>query len=373
MKIIVLLTIVATVSLEVSGCSRSNGQPSAQAMVLKDGVLELPSQMDAAVLTCRPKRLRVSHITSLLGKVDFDPNLVTNVYSLVDGEMTSIRVNEGDVVRRGEVLAEVYSGNYASAVAEFQKSKSQCDIARKDLSRTRQLALSDIASQKNLQQAENNFQQATADYDRSLKALQLLGGNETSTGATYRVMSPISGTIIDRYAQPGEAVRSDGNQPLFVVGSTRDVWVQLEIYQDQLKLVSVGDSVDLDFGNDSHRIRTIIRYLSPVIDETTFTTKARCEVANSSGLLKPQMFCTAKVFQYGNYALFIPSSSQFYGSNGKTYVFVALGNGRYRKVEVTLGRDSGQMVEVKGGLDTDEVIVSNIPLLLDSELKLASQ
>ncbi len=374
MKSIVLLIIAAaSVSLEVSGCSRSNGQPSAQAVVLQNGVLELPPKTNAAVLTCRPARMRVSHVTALLGRVDFDPNFVTSVYALVDGETTRILVNEGDAVRKGEVLAEVYSGNYASAVAEFQKAKSNCDIARKNLSRTRQLALFDIASQKNLEQAENDFQQATADYDRSLKTLQLLGGNEASTGATYRVVSPIKGTIIERYAQPGEAVRSDGNQPLFVVGSTRDVWVQLDVYQDQLRRVSVGDSVELDFDNDISPIRTIIRYLSPVIDEATFTTKARCELPNSRGLLKPQMFCTAKVFQYGNYALFIPSSSEFYGSDGRSYVFIAVGDGQYRKMEVTLGQDNGQMVEVRRGLEPDEVVVSNIPLLLDSELKLASQ
>ncbi len=149
--------------------------------------------------------------------------------------------------------------------------------------------------------------------------------------------------------------------------------MQLDVYQDQLNRVAVGDSVELDFDNERSPIRTIIRYLSPVLDETTFTTKARCELPNSGGLLEPQMFCTAKVFQYGNYALFIPSSSEFYGSDGKSYVFVAVGDGQYRKVEVTLGQDNGQMVEVRGGVEPDEVIVSNIPLLLDSELKLASQ
>ncbi|MFZ1081228.1 MAG: efflux RND transporter periplasmic adaptor subunit [Candidatus Kryptoniota bacterium] len=368
-----ILLILLALSAFICGCAKSNGQPYDEPTVMKDGTIQLPQNMNTNVELAQPTRMRVMHVASLLGKVDFDPNLVTNVFSLVDGVTTRILVNQGDAIRKGQLLADVYSGDYAAVVSDFQKSSSQLETVEKEFRRAQELAESSIVSQKDLQQASNDLQQAKADYDRALKSLEVLGGNDKSTGAMYEVTSPIAGVVLERSAQPGAAVRNDGNQPLFVVGSTKNVWIKLDVYQSHLADVAVGDSVQLTFDGEPRPIVTTIKYISPVIDEGTLTTKARCELSNFTGLLKPEMFCTAKVFQYGKRALFIPASSEFYGSDGNSYVFVKIVDGTYRKEQVKLGQITGNLVEVTAGLRPDDLIVSNVPLLLNSKLELAGQ
>jgi cobalt-zinc-cadmium efflux system membrane fusion protein len=357
----------------IYGCSKSNGQSYEEPTMLKDGAVKLPQRMDASVEVTQPKEMDVTFETSLLGKVDFDPNLVSSVFSLTEGVATKIFVNQGNVVRKGQPLAEVYSTGYASALSDFQKAKSQLATSRNSYQRAQELAESSIVSQKDFQQATNDFQQAQADYDRALKTLELLGGDEHSEGATYEITSPIDGIVLERTAQLGSAVRSDASQALFVVGNTKHVWVQLDVYQDELRKVAVGDSVQLTFDESVPPLITTIKYLSPVIDQTTLTAKARCELQNTNGSLKPAMFGTAKVFHRGHAGMFIPSSSEIFGSDGNPYVFLKIGNGTYERRRITSGQSTNNMVEVITGLRPDDWIVFNVPLLIDSELELAEQ
>ncbi len=372
-KKILILLVASAFSVSIYGCAKGNGQSLDEPTVMKDGAIKLSPQMDASVEVIQPKEMTITHETSLLAKVDFDPNLVSNVFSLTDGVTTKIFVNQGNIVRKGEPLVEVYSSDYASALSDFQKTKSQLENSQTNYTRALELAESSIVSQKDLQQANNDLQQARADYDRALKTLQLLGGDKHSDGATYKITSPIDGIVLERTAQPGAAVRSDGAQALFVVGSIRDVWVQLDVYQGQLGKVEVGDSVLLTFDGDVPPVITTIKYLSPVIDQSTLTAKARCELSNANGLLRPDMFGTAKVFHHGQAALFLPTSGVIYGSDGNPYVFVKIANDIYSKRQIRLGQTTNNMAEVTHGVKAGEQIVSNIPLLINSELELASQ
>ncbi|HZK77172.1 MAG TPA: efflux RND transporter periplasmic adaptor subunit [Candidatus Kapabacteria bacterium] len=357
-------------SASVSSCSNKT-PPSieeSKATSKEDIVLStrMASQLPLATAKIEPTKF----ISLLSGKIDFDPNEVTNVYPLVGGVISRIYVNQGDIVRKGQVLAEVYSSDIANAVSDFQKSRAQHEVAQQALARMKSLLESRLVSQSDLEQAENSEAQARADYDRSLKTLKLLGGNENTTSMTFQITAPIDGTVVSRLAQPGSQVRSDGSTLAFVIGSTSSLWVTLDAYPDDLRNLHVGDSVVLKAaGLEDHPFSSRIEYISPTVDPTSYTTKIRCTLPNSGGMLKPSMFVGATVYHPDGPGLYVPAPAVFYDADGKTYVFVETAPNTFRKRECTIAQTEPDRVQITNGLSAGDTIVADHALFLNDELQ----
>ena len=313
---------------------------------------------------------QIKFISLLSGHIDFDPNEVTHVYPLVNGVISHIYVTQGDIVHKGEVLADVSSSDFASAISDFQKARAAMTLSEKALDREHELLAAKVASQHDVQQAESDEAQAKADYDRSLEALKLLGGNEKSSAMTFQITAPIEGTVVERLAQPGSQVRNDGSTLAFTIGSTSSLWVSLDAYPENLHSLNVGDSVVLKAaGLDDHPFCSRIEYISPTVDPTSFTTKIRCTLPNSGGLLKPAMFVGATVYHADGQGLYIPASAAFYDANGKTYVFMQTAPRTFRKQEVGTGQTESDRVQVMSGLNSGDTIVADQSLFLNDEIQ----
>jgi cobalt-zinc-cadmium efflux system membrane fusion protein len=352
----------------IAGCS-SERDNNVQKLI-DPNLLTLSAEMDKGVETGHPVVQDAKEELLLTGKVDFNPNMVTKVYSLVNGTIVNVRVNQGARVRKGEVLAEIYSSDFATAVSDFEKAKAQFKTAQKNLARAQELADAKILSQRELQLAVNDSTQAKAELDRAGRVLDLLNGSSESSSSTLKIVAPIDGMVLERFAQIGSQVRSDNSQNLFTIGIIKNVWVTLDVYQDQLQKINVGDKVALKFdGYNDTTIVTTISYITPVIDQVTMTAKARCEVENSNGLLKPAMFCSAEVFHVKGKGIFVPAASALYDGDGKTYIFAKLDTGKYQKREVHVGKRFSDYVEVLSGVTPRETIVTNQAIFLNEELE----
>ncbi|HEX5316648.1 MAG TPA: efflux RND transporter periplasmic adaptor subunit, partial [Candidatus Kapabacteria bacterium] len=263
----ILFLMLVALSASANSCSTKTPASIEESKATSKEDITLSSRMASLLPLAAAKIEPTTFITLLSGKIDFNPNEVTNVYPLVSGVISRIEVNQGDVVRKGQVLAEVYSSDIANAVSDFQKSRAQHEIAQQSLARTKSLLESKLVSQSDLEQAENSEAQARADYDRSLKTLKILGGNENTTSMTFQITAPIDGTVVSRLAQPGSQVRNDGSTLTFVIGSTSSLWVTLDAYPDDLRNLHLGDSVVLKAaGLEDHPFISQIEYISPTVD-----------------------------------------------------------------------------------------------------------
>ena len=326
--------------------------------------------MGGALLLARAENQPSDHVVVLSGRTDFDPDKVTRVFPLVTGVANHIFVNQGDVVRKGQVLAEVYSGDFANAVSDFQKSRAHLEVLDKTLARAKYLMQSKLIAQSDLEQAESDEAQARADYDRSLSTLKVFGGNEKSNSSVFQITAPIDGTVVERLVQPGSQVRNDGTVAAFTIGSTSSLWVTLDAYPDNLRNLHIGDSVVLKAaGLDDHPFSSRIEYISPTVDPTTFTTKVRCTLPNSGGLLKPAMFVGATVYHADGQGLYIPASAAFYDADGKVYVFSQTAPHTFRKQEVTTGQTESDRVQIMKGLNAGDTLVADQALFLNDELQ----
>ncbi|HET6402285.1 MAG TPA: efflux RND transporter periplasmic adaptor subunit [Candidatus Kapabacteria bacterium] len=366
---ILFLALLAT-SASVNSCSNKTPASIEESKATSKEDITLSTRMASQLPLAAAEMQPIQFITLLSGKIDFNPNEVTNVYPLVGGVISHIYVTQGDHVQKGQVLADVYSSDFASAISDFQKAKAGLALTEKALQREQELLAAKVAAQRDVQQAESDYAQSQAEYDRSLGALKLLGGNANSNAMTFHITAPIEGTVVSRLAQPGSQVRSDGSTLAFVIGSTSSLWVTLDAYPDDLRNLHVGDSVRLKAaGLEDHPFSSRIEYISPTVDPTSFTTKIRCTLPNSGGLLKPAMFVGATVYHPDGPGLFVPAPAVFYDADGKTYVFIETAPHTFRKRECTIAQTEPDRVQITGGLNPGDTIVADHALFLNDELQ----
>jgi cobalt-zinc-cadmium efflux system membrane fusion protein len=357
-----------------SSCSKKEEIPENKNVSSSD-TISLTPEMNRKVKVTAPMLSDLNDEVLLAGKVSFEPNSISKVFSLANGIMTKIYVDVGAHVKRGQVLADVFSNDFANAVSDYKKAQSMLENSLKTLNRTRLLAESNISAKKDVEGAQRDYEQAQYEYERALKNLRLLGGNEnllstTSIPANYRVVSPIEGYIIDRTAQLGTQVKNDGSQNLFTVGKSNKVLILLDLYQDQFDKVKKGDRVKIRFNGIKDSVyETSINFISLDIDPTRMTAKVRCELDNSSGSLKPEMICSAVVFHRTGSSVFLPSGAVFFDSDGKNYVFLKIGETAYLKKEVEVGQQSKDITEIKSGVKITDQVVSEHAVFLNDELK----
>ncbi len=371
MKYFILYVLIAVTAV---GCSSNREPVGAEESKVAKNIITVGAVMNAKLpLTTAEIQPSLHHVV-LTGKVDFNPNEVTHVFSLASGLVSRINVTQGDPVVKGQILAEVQSSDIANAISDFRKSSAQLKNAERALTRVKELVAAKVASQRDLQQAESDEAQARADYDRSLKTLKIFGADENTTSATYEIRAPIDGVVMERFAQPGSQVRNDGSQAAFTIGRTNSLWISLDVYPDQLHSIAQGDSaIVLASGFEDHPFRTFIQYISPVVDPNSFTTKVRCVVPNSGGVLKPAMFVSANVSHPSGEGLYIPSTAAFYDGDGKVYVFLKHGDRSYEKRAIEEGIIEPTRIEVVAGLAPGDSLVADKALFLNDEMHTAQQ
>ena len=115
-----------------------------------------------------------------------------------------------------------------------------------------------------------------------------------------------------------------------------------------------------------------VDHVHPFLMEKTRTMRIRLHFANDDEDLKPNMFVNVKITSLSEQAVISVPRQALIRTGRHNRVVLALGGGRYRSVEVTPGRESGQQIEIIAGLSQDDVVVTSAQFLLDSESNTAA-
>ena len=150
------------------------------------------------------------------------------------------------------------------------------------------------------------------------------------------------------------------------------VWVQSQIYEQDLSLLKLGQEAEVSLSYlPDRKFRGRITYIYPTVDEKTRTARVRMEFHNPGLFLKPGMFATVEVrAELEPDALLVPDTAVL-RSGDKNTAFVALENGKFEPRVVTLGpRGENDQYEILSGLKDGERVVTSGQFLLDSESQL---
>jgi membrane fusion protein, heavy metal efflux system len=344
------------------------------------GTRNLLVMIDPTSEAARHIQVTAAHRTATTGRiaatatVEPDANAIAQITTRIPARVVKLTVSPGETVKPGQPLAILSSVELGQAKAEFLKTRSLEAIAAQNLRREQDLYDKQISALKDVLAARANHDTALAEYEAAREKLTLLippyqlahlnwSGN-ASPLSEFPLTSPIAGTLVRRDLVLGEAVASD--RPLMTVINLDKVWVNTNVYESDVAAVKPGDDAIVrvmaypDRSFEGH-----VFYLADEVDRRTRTILARIEVPNPDHLLKPGMFAHSVIEGSGGSrnVVVIPQSAVFDYQAGKV-VFVALGSNRYQARSVQIGAESGDGVEILGGLQEDENVVARGGLAL---------
>ena len=164
----------------------------------------------------------------------------------------------------------------------------------------------------------------------------------------------------------------EAGMKLYRLADLSIVWVQSQIYEQDLALLKLGQEAEVSLSYlPDRKFRGRVTYIYPTVDEKTRTARVRMEFHNPGLFLKPGMFATVELHaELKPDALLIPDSAVL-RSGEKNTVFVALDDGHFEPRDVILGaRADNDAYEVLSGLKEGERVVTSGQFLLDSESQL---
>jgi len=193
---------------------------------------------------------------------------------------------------------------------------------------------------------------------------------ETNNKPNPRItlFAPEGGFVWDLGIRDGMAV-SPG-MTLFKLASLRTVWVNAEVPETQAELAKPGVSVEARVAAIPNKVfNGHVAMLLPDVNATTRTIRARIVLNNAAGDLKPGMYATLTLGSRERPALLVPSEAVI-STGTRNVVIVAVSGGAFRPVDVKLGRESGDMTEIRTGLEKGQQVVVSGQFLIDSESSL---
>jgi len=306
----------------------------------------------------------------LNGRIAFDESYTARISAPISGRVLELRAQLGDTVAAGAALAVIDAPDLGAAQADLAKAKA--DENRKELSlrRAKELFTGEVLPRKDLEGSEADLAQAKAETERAaLRLANLNPRHAPLAGQRMSLVSPISGVVADRKANPGMEVRPDLADPLFVVTDLKRVQVVVDLPEQHLAKVVVGQpvSVEVEAWSD-HVFKGRVERIAPAVDPVTRRIQVRCTVDNAEAKLRPEMYARVRLLADAQkVAVRIPNSALI--TDGLySFVFIERSEGVYVKSKVELAVQDRDFSYVASGITPEKRVVVRGALLLNSEL-----
>ena len=364
--------LVTAAALALAGCSSSPDKDGYAAPAVANVRLTKAQRAHIQLYTVVPVGYRQK--IEAPGTVDFDNDQATSVVSPFTGPVTRILVALGQHVAKGQPLALVESGDYATAVGAYRKAVVTAANARRLASLDRDLAAHNGISQREAAQAETDAANADADRDAALQALismgvdrgtigRALAGNPTA-GLAAVIRAPVSGTIADKQITPGQLLQA-GSSAAFTVANLSQVWVMTQIAPDDLAQIGRGEAAQIDPRNGTGPFHGTVENIAAAVDPNTRAVVARIVAPNPGDLLKKQMYVDVSIESaLVSTGLLVPVSAVLRDDENLPFVYLALPDGSFARRHVTLGYRDSQNEDVTSGLESGDKVVANGALFL---------
>jgi cobalt-zinc-cadmium efflux system membrane fusion protein len=306
---------------------------------------------------------------SLPGRVSFDEDHTQRVASPIDGRAVSLLVKLGDKVRAGQALIELSSPNVGQLQADAQKAMSDLALAEKAMERVHKLQAEGAVAEKDVAQAETDFRKAKSDSARTTAQLKSLGVSPTDPAVNVALRAQIGGVVVERNILVGQEVRADQAAPLVTISSLDTVWVLADAYEQDLSLVSEGDSVTIRVpAYPGETFAGKVGHVGEVVDPATRTVKIRCLADNKSHKLKPEMFAKVDVLNAAGHKIILVPAQAVLNDGDKSIVIVASEGNTFRSRRVEVGPEMEGKVRLLGGVRPGEKIVTDGAIFMKREI-----
>jgi len=362
-KIIYGLSVLA---MALASCHQQ--QPERVGVALAPGMVKLTSDQFAYVKMDTAKAMNDQSELTLNGKVSFDQNKVIKVYPVAGGNVSKVYVNMGDYVHKGDALALIGGGDVSAISGQYAVSKSNVELAKKNLDVARELYKTNVYSEKDVLSAENEYKKAMAEETKSKSYIKMMGlGDESKGGESYTITAPADGYVVEKNISENTLIRPDNSNNLFTISSLKTVWVVADLYENDIARIHEGDKVDIHTIAYPDRIFSgKIEQIGNFLDPVSRVVKVKVVLDNTEGLLKPEMYASVKVTcVMPGKVVEVPTKSLVL--DGDHYcVMVFKNDHEFEKRRVNIIRNLDERTLIGSGLAEGEKIVTDGSLLVAS-------
>ena len=361
MKITFYSVFLITILFFLNGCKENNNTTEEKVKYI------IPDSLLHTLVIDTVTKCPLEDVIKLTGMVDFNQDKQVNIFSLVSGNITDIKVQIGDFVTKDQVLAVVKSSEMAGYSNNLVIAETNVTATKKQLEATNDLFRSGLASVLDVTTAQVNYDQAVSQLEMVKRILKINGDN---INGEYVIKSPINGFIVQKNVTNNTLVRTDNANALFTISDLKEVWVQANVYEANIEQVHLGDNAEVRIlsAPDKAFIGEVNKILN-VLDPTSKVIKVRIVLQNPDYNLKPQMFASVLISSpvKGHEALCVSSKALIY-ERSRYYVLVYKGKGNADITPVELLNTLGDKTYIKSGVKEGDKIIASMALQLYSEL-----
>ena len=323
----------------------SRGETPVSVTIAKAQTLDVPVSLDA-----------VGTVQAL--------NTVT-IRPQVDGRLIRLAFNEGQDVRKDDVIAEIdpalYRAQHEQAVAKKAQDEANLANARIDLQRYQKLVAGKFLSQQQYSAQQALVQQLEAQVRSDQAAID--SARTTLDYATIR--SPINGRAGIRLVDVGNLLRASDQTGIVVITQLKPIFVVFTLPQQALATVQTaqtkGETKVLALGPDNASVvgQGRLAVIDNQIDQLTGTVRLKAEFANDDMALWPGQFVNVRLMTDTiRNAVVAPSPAVQRGPNG-AFVYVLDNEGKARMRPVTTGRQDETQVVLTSGIHPGETVIAS--------------
>lgn len=271
--------------------------------------------------------------------------------------LAEVRVNVGDVVRRGQVLAtfvpDLAQADLAQSKAVVAEAEATLAEASANAQRARELQASGALSAQQI----NQFLTAERTAAARLEALRAAAQVQQLRLAQTQVLAPDAGVISSRNATVGAVVPA-GTELFKLIRQGRLEW-RAEVAANELAQIKPGQAVRIGASGVAPLVGRV-RIVAPTVDAATRNGLVYVDLPNptSGGGVKAGMFARGEFDTGSSSALTLPQSAVLL-RDGFSYVFRLGADNKVAQTKVTVGRRVGERIEITGGLDPAARVVAS--------------
>jgi len=356
--VIPILTLALTGSLlGLTSCSEGHSEEvkNAPAFCLTD---TLKSQLTLDTARTGP----VLDELKLSGKITYNEDKIVKVFPLVGGTVEDLKVELGDYVRKGQVLAIIRSGEIADFENQLVTAQSNLAVSRKNLDVAEDMYGTGLTAEKDLVAARKDVLKAEGDLKRIQEVLRIYG---VGTGSVYSVKAPIAGFVVEKNITESMQFRGDNVGNLFTISDLDEIWTMANVYESDISKVKLGYEAEITtLSYPDEVFKGKIDRIFNALDPANRVMKVRIRMHNKDYRLKPEMFANVTVrYAEDKQMLQIPVGDVIFDKN-RNYVMVYHSACSLETRQVEVEKTAGAVSYIRSGLKPGETVMARNKLLV---------
>ena len=269
----------------------------------EEGVVEISTQQ-AETIGLEMKTIEERNLGNnikVTGVLELFPQDRANISPFVGGNVSSIKVIEGDQVRKGQVLGYLEHPDIISMEQEFQEKNDELVFLEQDFERKQTLYDKGVSSGKEFQRAQSKFRSTTSSVNALKSKLRLLGLNidKIAKGQIFSsipISTPINGFVDDVMVNLGDYV--EPQTKMFTVSDNSKLHVDLKVYEKDISKVELGQQIFFTVASKPNEIlKAKVHSIGKTFETDPKALHIHADMDNKNGDLLPGMYVEGRIVQ----------------------------------------------------------------------------